>query len=98
MTIVDTHCHAGLSWFEPIEMLLTQMNANDVDKAVLIQHGGTYDNSYLFECSRRFEGRFAVVVIVDEPVSIVPNPEVIEPEFNAPVVTILPPPTLCDEK
>ena len=39
MTIVDTHCHAGRSWFEPIEMLLTQMNANDVDKAVLIQHG-----------------------------------------------------------
>ena len=33
MTIVDTHCHAGRSWFEPIEMLLTQMNANDVDKA-----------------------------------------------------------------
>ena len=29
-----------------------------------------------------------VVVIVDDPVSIVPNPEVIEPEFNAPVVTI----------
>ena len=35
-----------------------------------------------------------VVVIVDEPVSIVPNPEVIEPESNAPVVTILLPPTL----
>jgi hypothetical protein len=33
MTIVDTHCHASRSWFEPIEMLLTQMNANDVDKA-----------------------------------------------------------------
>ena len=32
MTIVDTHGHAGRSWFEPIEMLLTQMNANDVDK------------------------------------------------------------------
>ncbi|MCH7801636.1 MAG: amidohydrolase [Chloroflexi bacterium] len=65
MTIVDTHCHAGRSWFEPIEMLLNQMNANGVDKAVLIQHGGTYDNAYLFECARRFEGRFAVVVIVD---------------------------------
>jgi hypothetical protein len=34
-----------------------------------------------------------VVVIVDDPVSIVPNPEVIEPESNAPVVTIFPPPT-----
>ena len=27
-----------------------------------------------------------VVVIVQDPVSIVPNPEVIEPEFNAPTV------------
>ena len=39
-----------------------------------------------------------VVVIVDEPVSIVPNPEVIQPEFNAPVVTIFEPPTLCPAK
>ena len=29
-----------------------------------------------------------VVVIADEPVSIVPNPEVILPEFKAPVVTV----------
>ena len=29
-----------------------------------------------------------VVVIAEEPVSIVPNPEVIEPLFKAPVVTI----------
>ena len=65
MLIVDTHCHGGKNWFEPVELLLYQMNTNDVDKAVLIQHGGTYDNSYLFECARRFPGRFAVVVIVD---------------------------------
>ena len=30
-----------------------------------------------------------VVVIAEEPVSIVPKPEVIDPLFNAPVVTIL---------
>ena len=63
--IVDTHCHAGLSWFEPVELLLYQMSANAVDKAVLVQHRGTYDNSYLIECARRFPKRFAVVVIVD---------------------------------
>lgn len=65
MLIVDTHCHAGLNWFEPVEMLLHQMNANEVEKAALIQHRGTFDNTYLFECARRFPGRFAVVVIVD---------------------------------
>ena len=65
MTIVDTHCHSGLGWYEPIELLLYQMNLNDVDKAVLIQTRGTYDNTYLFESAERFPGRFAVVVMVD---------------------------------
>ena len=65
MKIVDTHCHAGRNWFEPVELLLHQMNANDVGRAVLIQHRGTYDNGYLFECARRFPGRFAVVAMVD---------------------------------
>lgn len=65
MQIVDTHCHAGLSWFEPVELLLTQMNLNGVGKAALIQHRGCYDNSYLLECAERFPGRFKVVVLVD---------------------------------
>ena len=65
MMIVDSHCHAGLNWFEPVELLVHQMDANGVDKGVLIQHRGNYDATYLFECARRFPGRFAVVVIVD---------------------------------
>ena len=65
MTVVDTHCHAALNWFEPVEFLLYQMDANAVDKAVLIQHMGTYDNTYILECAKRFPGRFAVVVGVD---------------------------------
>ena len=65
MTIVDTHCHAGVNWFEPVELIMTQMNLNGVDRAALIQHRGTYDNRYLFECAQRFPGRFAIVAIVD---------------------------------
>ena len=65
MTIVDTHCHAGTNWFEPVEILVHQMDMNRVDKAVLIQHGGNYDNRYLVECVRRFPGRLAAVVGVD---------------------------------
>ena len=34
------------------------------------------------------------VRIPEVPLSIAPNPEVIDPESKAPVVTILPPPTL----
>ncbi|MCH7800185.1 MAG: amidohydrolase [Chloroflexi bacterium] len=77
MRIVDTHTHAGINWFEPVEMLIHQMNLNGVEKAVLIQHGrpqtGGYDHAYLFECVERFPGRFAVVVIVD-----VTNPDALD--------------------
>ncbi|MSQ22749.1 MAG: amidohydrolase [Dehalococcoidia bacterium] len=65
MMVVDTHCHAGTNWFEPVEMLLHQMDMNGVAKAVLIQHGGNYDNRYLLECVRRFPGRFVAVVGMD---------------------------------
>ena len=65
MLIIDTHCHAGNNWFEPVETLLHEMNLNDVAQAVLIQHGGTYDPTYLFECAERFKGRFKVVVLLD---------------------------------
>ena len=60
--IVDTHCHAGTNWFEPVEMLLHQMNTNGVQSAVLIPHGGNDDNQYLLECVQRFPGCFAAVV------------------------------------
>ena len=65
MLIVDSHCHAGLNWFEPIELLLYQMDANGVDRAVLVQHGGVYDNTYLLECAKGHPGRFSVVAKVD---------------------------------
>ena len=69
MLIIDTHTHAGPNWFEPIEMLIHQMELNGVSKALLVQHGkpefGHYDHSYLYECRRRFPGKFALAVIVD---------------------------------
>ena len=39
--IIDTHCHVGVNWFEPVESLLFQMNENDVEKALIVQHGGS---------------------------------------------------------
>ena len=65
MLIVDTHAHAGTSWFEPVESLVFQMDRNEVDKAVLVQHRGVYDNTYLFGCVARYPGRFAVAAMVD---------------------------------
>ncbi|HEU5316177.1 MAG TPA: amidohydrolase family protein [Chloroflexota bacterium] len=63
--VVDTHVHAGLTKYEPIESLVDQMFRHRVDHAVLVQHAGEFDNSYLIECARRFPGRFAVACAVD---------------------------------
>ena len=65
MLIIDTHCHAGRNWFEPIESLEYHMDQNGVDHAVLIQHGGTYDNGYLFDEAAKRGGRFKVAVLID---------------------------------
>ena len=65
MVVVDTHCHASPYWFEPVEVLLDEMSRNGVDKAVLTQFFGVYDNSYLVECMKRFPGRFSVIGLVD---------------------------------
>ena len=64
--IIDTHCHAGENWFEPVELLLHQMELNGVSRAVLVQHGGFYDNNYLLDAAARHPGRFSIVVLVDE--------------------------------
>ena len=65
MVIVDTHVHASPYWYEPIEVILFQMNSNRVDKVTLVQYMGQTDNRYIIECTRRFPGRFCPVVNVD---------------------------------
>ncbi len=65
MVIVDSHCHVSPSWYEPVESLLFQMDRHGVTHAVLIQMQGQFDNSYQFDCVRRYPGRFAPVVLVD---------------------------------
>ncbi len=65
MIIVDTHCHAGVEKYEPLEVLLYQMHRTGVDKATIVQHLGQYDNRYLLEGAKRFPGRFAIIGMVD---------------------------------
>ena len=66
MLIVDTHCHTGLDKYEPVESLLYHMEQSGVEKAVLIQHMGTTDNSYHVECLRQYPHRFKSAMIVEE--------------------------------
>ncbi len=63
--IIDTHCHAGLMKYEPVESLLYHMDHNGVDRAVLIQYGGNSDNTYLLDCLKRFPQRLRAAMIVD---------------------------------
>ena len=65
MPIVDTHCHASLAWFEPIEALIHQMDENDVQHALLVQIRGQYNNDYQFSCVDRFPDRLASIVAID---------------------------------
>lgn len=59
--VVDAHCHASPQWFEPVEPLVAQMDLNGVERGVLTQVLGQFDNSYQQECVARYPGRFASV-------------------------------------
>jgi L-fuconolactonase len=63
--VIDSHVHAALNWYEPVETLLYQLDANEVDKAVLVQQQGQFDNSYILECAWNYSDRLYAVVLVD---------------------------------
>jgi L-fuconolactonase len=63
--IVDSHAHASTHWFEPIEVLLFQMDRNGVERVVLVQLRSEFDNTYLLECAKRYPDRVSVVVGID---------------------------------
>lgn len=65
MEIVDTHAHVGQLWYEPVEILLTEMERAGVHKSLLVQYRGNTDNRYLMECVRRYPDRFMGVVWID---------------------------------
>ena len=65
MTIVDGHVHVGLTKYVAVEVLVAQMDVAGIDKALLVQYGGCYDNAYLKVCMDRYPGRFASLGAVD---------------------------------
>jgi L-fuconolactonase len=62
--IVDAHCHASPRWFEPVETLLYQMDRNGVERAVLTQILGQFDNDYQLACVAAHPDRLVSVVAV----------------------------------
>jgi L-fuconolactonase len=65
LALIDAHCHASPLWFEPVEPLVFQMDQNGVEKGVLTQVLGQFDNSYQEMCMARFPGRLASVGAVN---------------------------------
>ena len=65
MDPIDGYTHCGLSKYQPIERVEQVMAAAGVSRAVLVQHLGEFDNSYLGRIAAARPERFAAVCLVD---------------------------------
>src|SRR5271170_7932388 len=65
MEIIDAYAHCGLSKYEPIEKVREAMAAGEVSRAVLVQHLGEFDNSYIGSVVASDPEHFAGVLLVD---------------------------------
>lgn len=63
--MIDGYTHCGLSKYRPIADVLAVMRSTGVDRAVLCQHLGEYDNAYLAEVVASHPATFAAVCLVD---------------------------------
>jgi predicted TIM-barrel fold metal-dependent hydrolase len=63
--IIDGYSHCGRSKFLPVEDLLAVMNHAGIHRAMLCQHLGEYDNSYLESIVRKYPDRFRATCLVD---------------------------------
>lgn len=62
---VDAYAHCGLSKYRPLPQLEEAMHIASVDRAVLVQHFGEFDNSYLQQILETNPSKFAGVFLID---------------------------------
>lgn len=65
MELIDGYIHCGLSKYEPIEQVRRVMRAAGVERAVLVQHLGEFDNSYIGGIVASDPERFAGVCLLN---------------------------------
>lgn len=65
MQIVDAYAHCGLSKYEPLERVQQVMAAAGVQRAVLAQHLGEFDNTYIARAVENDPEHLAGVCMVD---------------------------------
>jgi L-fuconolactonase len=64
MLLIDNHVHAG-DKYGPVEDIIKNMDDHGVTHAVIVQHMGQYNNSYLVECLDRYPDRLWAACMVD---------------------------------
>ena len=62
---IDAYAHCGLSKYKPLPEVERAMRRANVDRAVLVQHLGEFDNRYLEQVVMSNPGKFAGVFLVD---------------------------------
>ena len=62
---VDAYAHCGVSKYKPLADVEAAMQRAGVDRAVLVQHLGEFDNSYLQRVVEENPQKFAAVCLVD---------------------------------
>ena len=65
MEIIDAYVHCGIRKFQPIEAVENVMEAMGVSRAVIVQHLGEFDNSYIGDVVKANPERFAGACLVD---------------------------------
>lgn len=64
MPLIDNHIHAG-DKYGPVESAIEKMDALGITHAVIVQHMGQYNNTYLAQCLEKYPERFWIVTMVD---------------------------------
>ncbi len=72
MPIIDCHVHAG-DKYGPVENVIAHMDANGVTHAVIVQHMGQTNNTYLRQCIDKYPQRFWGICMVDLTLSNAPK-------------------------
>lgn len=65
MEIIDAYTHCGIGKYEPIEVVARTMESAGAKRAVLVQHLGEFDNSYIGGIVGLHREQFAGVCLVD---------------------------------